>query len=135
MNDWELLGSHRYRVVDTVLCFEPHGELALGQAQLWSAILGAHFQQHPAGFLIVDAHDLKPPTAAVRRLFVAFLRECRPPPRVVAFGANLLIRTVSRLVLSAARQLSGLELDLTQFASEPEAWAHVALRRELSRSA
>ncbi len=135
MSDWQTLGSHRFRSQDDVLCFEPHGELPLPQAERWLQLLAAHFQQHPDGFLMVDARQFTPPAADVRRLFLSHFRDRRPAPHVIVFGANLLIRTASRLVLSAARQLYGLELDLTHCSIEAEAWSQVEQQHLLRQSA
>jgi hypothetical protein len=125
MSNWQSVGHHRFRYQDEVLYFEPHGELSLSQAETWSFVIASHFQQQRHGFLIVDARELKPPPAGVRRMFVSWWRDCQPRPRVIIFGANLLMRTVSRLVLAATRQLYQLELDLTLYATEAEAWAHI----------
>ena len=125
MDDWQLIGPHRYCTQGDVLCFEPHGELSPSQAATWSETIASHFSARPQGFLLIDATTLVPPSAEVRRLFVSFLRNQQPRPRILVFGANLIMRTASRLVLAAARQLYGLELDLTQYATEQEARAQI----------
>lgn len=129
MSAWQPIGAHRFSARGEVLQFEPHGALSVSEAEAFAADMAAHFQRHPQGFLLVDASDLKPPPAEVRRLFITFFRDHELRPRVVVFGANLLVRTVSRLVLGAARQLHGLTLDLTQYATEAEARAHIEQRR------
>ncbi len=131
MSDWQTLGAHRFRSQDDVLCFEPHGELPISQAQRWLQLLAAHFQQHPDGILIVDARQFTPPSAEVRRLFLSHFRDRRPAPPIIVFGANLLMRAASRLVLSAARQLYLLEFDLIHCSLEADAWTRVEQRHRL----
>lgn len=132
MSDWQSVGPHRFCYRDEVLCFEPHGELTLSQAEVWTGIISRHFQQQHQGVLLVDARDLMPPHAEVRRKFVSWWRDQEPRPRVIIFGANLLMRTVSRLILAAVRQLYRVELELSQCATEAEAWARIDQLRQSS---
>lgn len=125
-----MVGAHRFRDQGEVLYLEPHGEVSLSQAEAWSALITSHFQRERHGFLLIDARDLKPPASEIRRWFLGWLRNTQPRPRILVFGANLLVRTASRLVLAAARQLYRLDLDLTQFATEAEARAHIERLRE-----
>lgn len=130
-HDWHWIGLHRFQFQGDVLLAEPHGELLLPEAEGWSTLISAFFERVPHGFLLVDARDLKPPGGAIRRLFLAWLQERQPRPRIVVFGANLLMRAASRLVLAAARQLYRLELDLTQCETEAAARAHIEQQRRL----
>lgn len=129
MSDWQPVGAHRFRDQGELLFLEPHGEVSRSQAEAWTAIITSHFQRERQGFLLIDARDLKPPAAEIRRAFLTWLRATQPRPRILVFGANLLVRTASRLVLAAARQLYHLDLDLTQFATEAEARAHAESMR------
>ena len=129
MSDWHCLGNHRYRAQDELLYFEPHGGLSLSQAEAWSVVVASHFQREAHGYLLVDARDLKPANSQVRRVLLALLRDTEPRPRVLVFGANLLMRAVSRLILAAAWQLYRIEVDFTHYATEAEAMAKIDLMR------
>jgi len=129
MTDWHSLGPHRFRYEDDVLYFEPQGVIEPEYASVWMETIGAHFQRNRTGFLIVDARKLMPPSHQVRRLFLTWLKQVPVRPRVVGFGVNLMVRAASRLVLAAARQLYGFELDLTVVATEADAWAHIEQQR------
>ena len=132
MDDWSPIGEHRFRQQGEVLCFVPHGVLSPAQAEVWLAALVRHFQQHRNGFLLIDARVLRPPGAEVRRLVLSALREFQLRPRLIIFGANVVTRAVSRLVLAAARQLHQIHLELTHCSSAADAWACVDQMREVS---
>lgn len=138
MTDWQSVGQHQYRIQGEVLYFAPHGEFSLSQAETWLKVMASHFQRERHGLLLVDGRELKPPSAKIRRTFLSWLRDSQQRPRVIVFGASLLIRAASRLVLGAARQLYHIELELTQCATEADASAHInqmhRLRPSLSSS-
>lgn len=134
MTDWQSVGQHQYRVQGEVLHFAPHGEFSLSQAETWLKVMALHFQRERHGLLLVDGRELKPPSSEIRRTFLSWLRDSQQRPRVIVFGASLLTRATSRLVLAAARQLYHIELELTQCAAEAEAWAHIQQMRRLGLS-
>jgi hypothetical protein len=125
MSDWQSIGPHRYRFQGEVLYFEPHGEVTPSQAAAWLDVLVSHFERQGRGFLMVNARAIKPPSRYVRRMFLSRVRERGLRPRIVGFGVNRIVRAVARTILALARRLLGLQLDVSLYATEAEAWAHV----------
>lgn len=127
--DWQPCGQHRWYVHGDVVFLQTRGpaseaELATLLEPVWQV------QQHQGRvFVLLDAREAVPVSAAQRRFLAAWYREHPTQGRTVVIGASALVRATVALLNAAARLLASRNFVQEQFvAKEEEAW--LALREE-----
>lgn len=127
--EWSQFGRNRYRVVNDVLVFEPHGAMSLDDAKRLLETTYTIYQQHGFVFCIVDARDAKTSDAPVRRYIADEGKRRATRGTTYIFGANSLIRSFALLWQNMSRLLGREPARLQFVRSEQEAWEEIAKER------
>lgn len=119
---WTALGRHRYRVVDQRINLQSRGEFTPDDASGLMDLLESLRPHNPRLVLLFDTTGGLSAPGETRRIFVerSRMRERSGIPTAVV-GAGLVIRTLFRLTLDAARFVTGHDLQIQFFSQEEDA--------------
>lgn len=134
MQQWQELGPHRFRIEGDVLFAIAVGELDADSILYLCEKLLQVYKEHGFVYEIVDATRAGAMSAEARRKNAEWHRHNRIEGEVVVFGASLLLRTVFSLLINALSILGRSRVLLHFVATEDDARAWVAKRRQ-SRAA
>lgn len=119
---WIALGRHRYRVIDQRITLQSRGEFTPDDANGLMDLLESLRPQSPRLVLLFDTSGGLSAPAATRRIFVERSNQrARPGIPTAVVGAGLVIRTLFRLTLNAARFVTGHDLQIQFFSDEEDA--------------
>lgn len=124
---WTALGRHRYRIVDQKILLQSRGEFTPDDANGLMDLLESLRHQNPRLVLLFDTSGGLSASAATRRVFVERSNQTvRPGIPTAVVGAGLVIRTLFRLTLDAARFVTGHDLQVRFFSCEEDAQSWLA---------
>ena len=135
MDTWAQIGRHEYRIAGDLLYVRGHGDILPGESDQMCDLLLGLYQQHGTAFLIVDASGLTGMGIEARRENAAWHRAHKLTAPSVVYGANLLVRTLLTLLVSAIRLIGRHEREIRFVANEADAVRWVDERRTELRAA
>lgn len=111
-----------------LLVVRAHGMLQAKAAQEALDAMQRIRQQYGHCFVLVDLQDAGGIPAGLRRYLAQQLVDC-PPTAVAFFGANLWVRAVNELMVSAIKLLAKKPVNVKRFETEAQARAWLADER------
>ncbi len=121
---WLPLGFHRYRVSDSILWFESHGEFTKNDVDEYAVILDRLLAINPGLGILADVRGGISSTIEVRKHASEVLRAKSRGIPIAIVGANMTIRTVYTLFAKAQQLIWGTPSSNACFTnlSDGKAW-------------
>lgn len=135
MQPWQQIGKHRIRIEQDVVFVVTQGDISGNEVIALCEQLLQIQQQYGWAFELVDASAGGSMSAEARRQSAEWYRHHSLDREAVVFGASLIFRTIMSLVANGLRMLGSSQLQVRFVATEAEARAWVAKRREEKRAA
>lgn len=130
MRSWQLIGKHRICIEQDVVYVVIQGDIQGDEVVTLCEELTQVQRQYGLVFDILDATAAGGMSAEARRQVGEWYRQNHLEIEIAVFGASLLLRTLFSLMTNALRLLSRNHLLMHFVATEGEAKAWVAERRD-----
>ena len=127
---WQNLGPHRFAIELDTLRWSPQGEISEQEGDIISDKMVALAQANRYVLVLIDGRNSLPLRYEVRRLYVEKVRRHRVHIAVAVFDGKPGSRAVALLAFRAARLISGLDIEISYTATEPEAVRFLAAQRK-----
>lgn len=134
MRSWQLIGKHRIRIEEDVVYVVIQGDIQGDEVVTLCEELTQIQRQYGLVFDILDATAAGGMSAEARRQVGEWYRQNHLEIEIAVFGASRLLRTLFSLMTNALRMLSRNHLLMHFVATESEAKAWVAERRDKKHS-
>lgn len=123
MESWIALGKHRYRIVDEQIHLHSAGEVTPEDATGLMDLLDTMRASRPRITLLFNTEGGLSAPAATRRVFIERSQNSQRTVPTAVVGTGVLVRTLFRLTLDAARLITGREFQIEFFARTEDAVA------------
>lgn len=130
METWQPIGKHRIRIEGDVIFVRAQGDITGPEVLTLCEHMLKIQQQYGWVFEIVDAHSAGAMSGEARRQNADWYRGHQLDVEAVVFGSSFVVRTLFSLFINAIRLLGSRQARVYFVASEAEARALVAQRRQ-----
>jgi hypothetical protein len=124
------LGPHEYRIEEDLLYWRPAVEVTAEHAAGVCALFAQIMARFGHVLWLIDAEKSIPVGPATRRVYANWMESMPGRLFVAAFRPPMLARTMAELVVRATMLVSGKEIIMAHFATEPEARDYLRTQRE-----
>lgn len=135
MQPGQLIGKHKIHIEEDVVHVVIQGDIHGDEAVTLCEQLTQVQRQYGLVFEVLDARASGSMSAAARRQLAEWYRSNHLDIEIVVFGASLFVRTMFSLMTNALKILGRNHLQMQFVATEVEARAWLAERRDHKRSA